>query len=88
MDAIEDDRFAHELANARSKGDMDGFARVLSGRLRQMDKRARAANVRADNAESAKRISDAQNALLRAEIARLQASHPTPSRQESKGETP
>lgn len=52
MDAIEDDRFAQELRVARESGDMDAFARTLSGRLRQMDKRARAANVRADQLEA------------------------------------
>ena len=40
----EDDSFARELEQARRSGDMDHFARVLSGRLRQLDKRCRATN--------------------------------------------
>lgn len=47
-----DDRFAHELEEARRRNDMASFAHVVSGRLRQMDKRAREANKRADALEA------------------------------------
>lgn len=55
-DTYQDEQFASEYTQARQTGGMEWAARVLSGRLRQMDKRAKAANVRADNAEAAMRI--------------------------------
>lgn len=66
MEATEDDRFARELAEAYETGKSDYYARVLSGRLRQMDKRAKAANVRADQLQ-ASLASERQTATLNAE---------------------
>lgn len=80
-EAIENDRFARELAEAYETGMSEHYARVLSGRLRQMDKRARAANVRADNAEKAHRLAVAMCVLMRDEIKALSASSPEVTRQ-------
>jgi len=44
----EDERFIREYPEAVRKGDWERIARLLSGRLRQMDKRSKAANARAD----------------------------------------
>jgi len=54
---IADDDEAFATAYKAALGYSDGWpaARVLSGRLREMDKRAKAANVRADRAESSLR---------------------------------
>lgn len=48
----EDREFACEYRDAKGNLDYEWMARVLSGRLRQMDKRAKAANIRADKAEA------------------------------------
>jgi hypothetical protein len=48
----EDAAFEAEWKEARSEVDYYRMAHVLSERLRQMDKRARAANARADKAEA------------------------------------
>ncbi len=42
-----------QYGNAVARGDYESVARMLSGRLRQMDKRAKAANTRADTLASA-----------------------------------
>lgn len=47
-EAEEDEAFFEALRAQYSSMSMEGVARVLSARLRQMDKRARAANTRAD----------------------------------------
>lgn len=52
-EAEEDNEFAVEYRNARGELDYEWMARVLSGRLRQMDKRAAKANKRADELERA-----------------------------------
>lgn len=63
----EDEAFKQTYADARTSGDFEAIARVLSGRLRQMDKRARAANVRADNAaEALTRLSEERDRLRKA----------------------
>jgi len=46
--SVEDATFAARYINALSHHDMRSVAGILSGRLRQMDKRAAAANARAD----------------------------------------
>jgi hypothetical protein len=48
IDNASDDVFAQEYAAARAGGNLDACAAALSRRLRQMDKRCRAANARAD----------------------------------------
>lgn len=57
----EDARFAIAYTTARGAMDYEHMARVLSGRLRRMDRRAAAANRRADAAE-------ARAAQLQAEV--------------------
>lgn len=47
----EDDEFFKKYERAYHNLSMDNIARILSDRLRQMDKRAKAANARADAAE-------------------------------------
>jgi len=51
-EADEDKSFAVEYRKANGEMDYMWMARVLSGRLRQMDKRAKAANARADKLEA------------------------------------
>lgn len=51
-EATEDADFAIVYRTARCDMDFEQMARVLSARLRQMDKRAKAANQRADAAEA------------------------------------
>jgi len=53
IDAHEDADFAKRYTDASGRCDYFTMAHVLSGRLRQMDKRAKAANTRADKAEAA-----------------------------------
>jgi hypothetical protein len=51
LDALEklaDEKFMRAYPEAVRRGDWEHIARLLSGRLRQMDKRAKAANVRSD----------------------------------------
>lgn len=63
FEAIEDHTFEAHYIDTRNGGRTMKFdaahwehmARILSGRLRQMDKRAKAANARADAAEAALR---------------------------------
>ena len=50
-EAREDAEFAIVYHTARGDMDFEQMARVLSARLRQMDKRAKAANRRADDAD-------------------------------------
>jgi len=49
LEKLEDDRFIRDYPEAVRRGDWERIARLLSGRLRQMDKRAKAANARADS---------------------------------------
>lgn len=62
--AEQDATFAYEWRDARGNLDFEHMARVLSGRLRQMDKRAAAANRRADQLQQQLRLMQ-----LRAEMA-------------------
>lgn len=48
----ENEWFLRQYPDAVASGDWEHIARLLSGRLRQMDKRARAANARADALEA------------------------------------
>ena len=50
-EAREDAEFAIVYHTARGDMDFEQMARVLSSRLRQMDRRAKAANRRADDAD-------------------------------------
>lgn len=61
----EDEDFAQRYGAAKG---YEALARVLSHRLRQMDKRAKAANVRADKAEAAARASDLSDTELLDEL--------------------
>jgi hypothetical protein len=46
VETDQDDKFARAYTDACRRGDLDGYSRILSERLRQMDKRAKAANAR------------------------------------------
>lgn len=56
--AQEDEKFCRQYGAAVASCDYRRIAHELSGRLRQMDKRAKAANARADRLEAAAKESD------------------------------
>ncbi len=51
-DLDDDEWFTRHYPDAVKRGDWRDIALLLSGRLRQMDKRAKAANARADKLEA------------------------------------
>jgi hypothetical protein len=67
----EDEAFALAYTTARGAVDYEHMARVLSGRLRRMNRRAAAANRRADTAEAALATATAEAASLRTEVEAL-----------------
>ena len=67
MDTLEDVVFEPRYADDLAKGRMDDIARSLSGRLRQVDRRAKAANLAVQRLEAENRLLRVRNAELEAE---------------------
>ncbi len=70
-EADEDAAFFRTYPMAQTAGSLNEIAGILSERLRQMDRRARAANARADRAEAELRTSRAREAAQAREAARV-----------------